>query len=125
MSEPADKPTDQTAFWCRPLGCLMRMGMCRTRQETSERQQRKTQRHRGSMLDFPTCTDRCALGVGIRRALEAVSGPAALPHPSPYGGVDKPPAEKARQRAAKARRAALGLEDDIPTIDSGRPPEES
>jgi hypothetical protein len=58
--------TLESCFRCDVLHAVVSVRCCLKRQRVSRRQ-RTRDTHRGQCSDFPSCTDRCAQGVAIRR----------------------------------------------------------
>ena len=107
-------------FRCRALGCTLRVGCCLLRQAVSRRQ-RTTQISRGVGGDFPSCSDACAQGAEIRRAVAlSVSwrghGPGGRFEGGPARGTLR------AQLEARWRLQVVGLLEPVPSMDE--PPAE-
>lgn len=103
---------------CVALRCRVPAHVCVARQLASE-VQRTEDTWRGEAGDYPHCkTEKCAQGRGIRVALDPC-------HPVVWVGAGqgkrltrgRSRSYKASQMATRARLAAQGLLDDVPTMD--------
>lgn len=107
-----------TRFDCRALGCKnLPARICVARQAASDAQ-RTRDTWRGQGFDYPLCvSERCAQGRAIRAALDpthAVRWRGA----GPNGRFDRGRSDAVEQYEARQRLAAVGLLDEVPTVDA-------
>lgn len=108
-------------FYCVALSCVLRAGCCVVRQAVS-RAQRTHQGSRGQASDYPSCTERCAQGRGVR---EAVGGDVTWRGSGPGGRFDGGRrGGMLAMLAGRERLRLVGLLDPVPTCDAAPQPVE-
>lgn len=126
-SEPAEPApaagdvTPSTPIACRTLHAIVPARCCVLRQLVSARQ-RTRDGWRGQAGDHPSCTDRCAQGVAIRKALVSAM-PDAWEGAGPGHRFTRTRDDVEEQYRARVRQERIGLLAPVPTVDL--PPGES